>query len=227
MNSFAFGKHSRKFPNCLSPLYVWKVSFKSTWTFVAYFQMVATVHPCLPRVPHFARSEHGNVSWWKLVRGFVRTWQRWDFCYFDSQPKISSFFRLRIFPCWVGRGEIPDLNQTCLGGFDLWQDFWLVLKLFQSRKEDWRWSLKYKPKIYQVKGDCGTDFYLAQSCPWPSALRCTLRLISVPFSSKVLDLKTGRNVLLNSLVLLLVSTYMWYLQRIRYFSYLCFGLSSE
>ena len=143
MNSFAFGKHSRKFPNCLSPLYVWKVSFKSTWTLVAYFQMVATVHPCLPRVAHFARSEHGNVSWWKLVQGFVRTWQRWDFCYFDSQPKILSFFRLRIFPCWVGRGEIPDLNQTCLGGFDLWQDFRLVLKLFQSRKEDWRWSLKY------------------------------------------------------------------------------------
>ena len=128
MNSFAFGKHSRKFPNCLSPLYVWKVSFKSTWTLVAYFQMVATVHPCLPRVPHFARPEHGNVSWWKLAQGFVQTWQRWDFCYFDSQPKILSFFDYEFFPAELAEGR-----------FQTWiRLVWVVL--ICGKISDWCWS---------------------------------------------------------------------------------------
>ena len=70
-----------------------------------------SLQPCLPCVEHSARLEkHENVTWLlKLVQGFVST--------------------------WMGRMVILDLFETGLVDFDLLEDFNMIFKPFQSRKE--------------------------------------------------------------------------------------------
>ena len=73
-----------------------------------------SLKPCLPRVAHFARLEHGDVTWQlKLVQGFVSAW-------------IS------------GRMAILDLYETSLGDFDLLEDF---NKISVTQLEGWRGPL--------------------------------------------------------------------------------------
>ena len=70
-----------------------------------------SLQPCLPCVEHSARlEEHENVTCLlKLVQGFVST--------------------------WMGRMVILDLFETGLVDFDLLEDFNMILKPSQSRKD--------------------------------------------------------------------------------------------
>ena len=124
MNSFAFGKHSRKFPNCLSPLHVWKVSFKSTWTLVAYFQMVATVHPCHTLRDRSMGTFHGE-NWPKALsehgRGGISV-------ILTPNQRFWVFFDHEFFPAELAEGR-----------FQTWiRLVWVVL--ICGKISDWCWS---------------------------------------------------------------------------------------
>ena len=152
MNSFAFGKHSRKFPNCLSPLYVWNVSFKvrglwwrtSKWS-LQYIHAFLAWHTLRDRsMGTFhgenwskALSEHGRGGISVILTPNQRFWAFFDYEFFPAEL-AEGRFQTWIRLVWVVLicGKISDWCWSCSNharkiGVDPWNIYiGIFLKYF-------------------------------------------------------------------------------------------------